>query len=228
MLLTHFLRKIKIWFSLPQQLLHPAVLPSQTSRLWNRRRATVHYLRNPSRMYRNAVQPDNPESFNTSRSRSSWSSICQPCWTRCMPGSPWTTSSKRTNRSWSTSRRRSVRRLTQKPGINSMADYVLDTIREHVPLRGTVYAAYHASRGLSDRNAQGYLAVHSKGLAALSMLDLWFRTEKLRVNARAYKVSIESLDITFDLANHSPYKWYLVSNSIHDTVTTTASYINSA
>lgn len=53
-----------------------------------------------------------------------------------------------------------------------MADYVLDTIREHVPLRGTVYAEYHASRGLSDRNAQGYLAVHSKGLAALSMLDL--------------------------------------------------------
>lgn len=64
MLLTHFLRKIKIWFSLPQQLLHPAVLPSQTSRLWNRRRATVHYLRNPSRMYRNAVQPDNPESVH--------------------------------------------------------------------------------------------------------------------------------------------------------------------
>ncbi|EDS41731.1 conserved hypothetical protein [Culex quinquefasciatus] len=92
--------------------------------------------------------------------------------------------------------------LNQKPGVNPMADYVLDTIREHVPqavhpcpygnryynfsdfslsekfMPNTMPAGdYRIDLRVTDKsnvtmiNARGYLAIRSKGLAALSMLD---------------------------------------------------------
>ncbi|KAL1375151.1 hypothetical protein pipiens_017666 [Culex pipiens pipiens] len=67
--------------------------------------------------------------------------------------------------------------LNQKPGVNPMADYVLGTIREHIVKIVLAESVLQLFGRITDKNnvtminARGYLAVRSKGLAALSMLD---------------------------------------------------------